>query len=196
MAFKICFATNNSHKISEIKHLFGGLLEIQSLKEIGCFEELPETGTTIEQNSLQKAQYVFEKYQVPCFADDSGLEVEVLDGEPGVNSAHYSGTRDDKANMELLLDKMKDFTNRKARFKTVITFVNSSVNEAFEGLVEGELLPQPRGSNGFGYDPIFIPNGYEKTFAEMTLDEKSEISHRKIAATKLFQFLNSSLAEY
>jgi XTP/dITP diphosphohydrolase len=188
---KICFATNNSKKIEEIKKLLDVGFEILSLQDIGCNEELPEDQQTIEGNSLQKAEYVFQHFKVACFADDTGLEVEALGGEPGVYSARYAGPlKKDSDNIELLLLNLKDKSNRKARFKTVITLIENNGNVVqFEGVVRGEIIDQRKGLGGFGYDPIFVPEGFNSTFAEISLDEKNKISHRGKAIQKLVDYL-------
>lgn len=182
------FATNNTHKIKEVKQILPSHFSILSLQEIGCNEELPETHSTIEANSMEKAAYVFQKYGFDCFAEDSGLEVFALSGEPGVNSAFYSGTREADANIRLLLHNMKFEQNRKAQFKTVFSLISSRRTDQFVGIVTGNILAEPKGSNGFGYDPVFVPDGYTQSFAEMTPVEKIAISHR----TKAFQ----SMTEY
>lgn len=167
---------------------------ILSLTDIGCFEELPETQETIEGNSLEKALYVFRKYKSSCFADDTGLEVEALNGAPGVYSARYAGEqRSSIDNMRLLLSNLSHHSNRRARFKTVITIVRAEEVKTFEGVISGTILGVPRGAGGFGYDPIFEPDGFQKTLAEMTLEEKNQISHRAIAVRKLVAFLQSLL---
>jgi XTP/dITP diphosphohydrolase len=190
---KLCFATNNEHKLSEAKDISGSEFEIVSLKEINCFEELPETRPTLEGNSLQKAEFVFQKYNVPCFADDTGLEVEVLNGEPGVFSARYAGEHKNSAdNIDLLLKKLDAQVNRKARFRTVITLLGLEARPVyFEGVVNGTITNKRKGEFGFGYDPVFIPEGYEKTYAEMNLQEKSLLSHRAIAVKKLGDYLKN-----
>ncbi len=189
---KLCFATNNKGKLQEIKALLEGKYEIVGLEEIGCREELPETSDTIEGNSLQKAQYVWERYQVSCFADDTGLEVPALNGEPGVYSARYAGPDcSPEDNMILLLHKMTEKPDRKAVFRTCITLLlNGSIHQ-FEGKAQGELLHVKQGEKGFGYDPIFKPEGHEKSFAEMTMQEKNEISHRGKAVRALVEFLKN-----
>lgn len=184
---KLCFATNNKHKLTEAKDIVGEDFQIVSLEEINCFEELPETCPTLEGNSLQKAEFVFNKFGIACFADDTGLEVDVLDGEPGVLSARYAGERkDSNENMDLLLKKLHHFQHRKAKFRTVITLVGlDPAPMFFEGIVHGRITHERKGGSGFGYDPIFIPDGYTKTYAEMTLQEKSQLSHRALAVQKL-----------
>jgi len=186
----LCFATNNLHKIQEVQAVVGNSISLVSLKDIGCFEELPEEQTTIEGNSLQKATYVFDKFSTACFADDSGLEVDALNGEPGVYSAMYAGPqRSHSDNIDKLLASLSGKTNRKAQFKTVITLVQESKIHQFIGLLNGTILTERRGSNGFGYDPIFKPDGYEISLAEMTLAEKNKISHRAKAIQQLIDFL-------
>lgn len=187
----LCFATRNQHKIQEISTQLGDNFKIISLDVLGCQEELPETTGTIEGNSKQKAQYIWENYQTDCFADDSGLEVEALHGAPGVDSAHYAGTRDFQANIDLLLKNLAGQSNRNAQFKTVITLVRSGLYHQFTGIVKGQILQTTQGTEGFGYDPIFRPEGYSQTFAEMTLAEKNKISHRALALKQLIDFLGS-----
>jgi XTP/dITP diphosphohydrolase len=188
---KICFATNNQNKIKEISSMIGDKHQIASLKDIGCLEELAETQDTIEGNSAQKATYVFDKYQIPCFADDTGLLVDELNGEPGVYSARYAGLpSNSEKNIDKLLSEMIFINNRAAHFKTVITFIDEKgVKNTFEGIIEGEISKIKSGKEGFGYDPIFVPKGHEKTFSEMTLEEKNKISHRAIATKKFIAFL-------
>ena len=187
---KLCFATNNVNKLLEIQALLGDEFSLSTLKDIGCEDDIPETRETIAENSLQKAEYVWNNFRIDCFADDTGLEVEALNGEPGVLSARYAGPqRDANDNMTLLLKKLSMQTNRNARFKTVITLVRNGDYKQFEGVVEGTIIFEKRGSFGFGYDPIFMPNGYETTFAEMSLEEKGQLSHRAIAFAKLVAFL-------
>jgi XTP/dITP diphosphohydrolase len=184
------FASNNPNKIKEIQLLLPQEITILSLKDIDCMEEIPETAPTIEGNAILKADYVTEKYGYSCFADDTGLEVEALNGEPGVFSARYAGEQknaDD--NMNKLLTNLADKENRKAQFKTVICLNLNGNQHVFEGIIKGEIINEKRGSEGFGYDPIFIPNGYDKTFAEMPIAEKSKISHRGLAVEKLVAFL-------
>jgi XTP/dITP diphosphohydrolase len=187
---KICFATNNKNKLKEIRAAVQSI-EIVGLSSIGCTEELPENQDTLEGNSLEKANYVFENYQENCFADDTGLEVESLSGSPGVYSARYAGEHNDsEANMQLLLQNMSGKVNRKAQFKTVITLILDNQTHQFEGICKGELAQGKVGVDGFGYDPIFIPEGYKITFAEMSMEEKNKISHRGIAVRELVAFLN------
>ena len=198
---KIVFATNNKNKLSEIREILGSNFEVMSLADIECHEDIPETGDTLLDNAIQKARYVFEKYGYDCFADDTGLEVDALDGEPGVHSARYAeGTdHDSNANMDKLLLKLGDNTHRTARFRTVIALLQKqesgesggegSVLHIFEGKVEGGIIDEKRGTEGFGYDPIFMPEGYDKTFAELGLDIKNHISHRARAVKKLADYL-------
>lgn len=186
----ICFATNNPHKTEEIRTRLGSFFLLKNLADIGCHEELPETQNTIEGNSLQKATYVFNKYHVPCFADDTGLEVEALGGEPGVYSARYAGEhKSNEDNIRLLLSKLDGVQHRKARFKTVITLAQEDGVFTFEGIINGTILHEKRGINGFGYDSVFKPDGFDHTFAEMDLSAKTLISHRAIAMKKLINFL-------
>ena len=189
----LCFATNNKHKLEEAKDIARDYFKIASLEEINCFEELPETMPTLEGNSLQKAEYVFQKYHVPCFADDTGLEVQSLNGEPGVYSARYAGEhKNSEDNINLLLTKLADKENRRAQFRTVITLLGLAPTPLyFEGTVPGIITRGRKGTGGFGYDPIFIPDGYDKTYAEMTLQEKSVLSHRAMALKKLELYLKN-----
>jgi XTP/dITP diphosphohydrolase len=188
---KICFATNNPKKIEEVKAALGQNFEIVSLHQIGCFEELPETGDTLDQNAFQKARYVKDNYGVDCFADDTGLEVEALGGAPGVYSGRFAGEpRSDERNMDLLLNKMEGHRNRNARFRTVIALILEGQEFSFEGIAEGEILEKRKGTGGFGYDPIFKPQGYNRTFAELNLSEKNEISHRGKAVNSLINFFS------
>ena len=189
---RLCFATNNVKKLGEIRALLDmdNSIRVVSLADIGCREELLETQNTLEGNSQQKARYVYQNYQTNCFADDTGLEVFSLDGEPGVYSARYAGVpKDDGANMDLLLKKMKVDTDRMAQFRTVITLIIDREEWQFEGIVKGRILEKSRGSQGFGYDPIFQPLGYSQTFAQMDMGKKNSISHRGIAVNKLVKHL-------
>ena len=207
---RIVFATNNHHKLSEIRSINGNSIEVLSLKDIGCDVDIPETGTTLEENALQKAQYIFDHYHIDCFADDTGLEVDALDGAPGVYSARYASmenlsqssqiSHDSEANMARLLKELGNNNNRKARFRTVIALIQkkdvcpcgcTSIKEIhkFEGIVEGEIIRERRGGEGFGYDPIFQPDGYDQTFAELGMEIKNRISHRARAVAKLAVFL-------
>jgi len=188
----LIIATNNRHKLEEIQAVLRDGISLKTLGDIGCTEELPEEKDTIEGNSLQKADYVYKNYHVDCFADDSGLEVEALNGAPGVHSAYYGGPQRSHAdNNNLLLKNLEDKSSRKARFKTIITLILDGNVHTFEGLVNGEILRAPKGDGGFGYDPLFQPEGYSKSLAEMSMDEKNEISHRAVAVRKLAIFLNS-----
>ena len=223
---KIVFATNNKHKLEEIRSILGKEFEVLSLNDIGCHEDIPETSDTLEGNAMQKAKYVFDKYGYDCFADDTGLEVEALGGEPGIYSARYAAldndnaeSHDSEANMTKLLHKLEGIENRKARFRTVIALItkthpqslpkggksdmsastngkeNPSLREGlrvgFEGIVEGTIIKERRGGEGFGYDPIFQPEGYDQTFAELGSEVKNQISHRARAVQKLVDFLNN-----
>ena len=191
---KIVFATNNKHKLEEIKDILGKDFEIVSLDEIGCHEDIPETGLTLEENARQKSTYIVEHYNHDCFADDTGLEVDALNGEPGVHSARYAeGTdHDSEANMRKLLSKMSNVKDRTARFRTVISLIINGVEHQFEGRVEGRIATEKHGTEGFGYDPIFIPEGYDKSFAELGEEVKNQISHRARAVKKLAKYLSSS----
>jgi XTP/dITP diphosphohydrolase len=190
MKTKLCFATNNAHKLEEIQAILGNSFELLSLKDIQCNEELPETGNTLEANSLQKAKYLYDHYQVDCFADDTGLEVHALGGEPGVYSARYAGEQRSHAdNVNLLLKNLVNKPDRSARFRTVITLIQNGEIHQFEGIVNGKIIEDLRGTEGFGYDPIFIPENYKRTFAEMDILEKGQISHRGRAFQKLVEFL-------
>ncbi|MCS5491135.1 non-canonical purine NTP diphosphatase [Algoriphagus limi] len=187
---KICFATNNPKKIEEVKAALEGEVEIVSLREIGCQEELPETGDTLDHNAFQKARYVKEHYGVDCFADDTGLEVEALQGAPGVYSGRYAGEpRSDERNVDLLLKNLEGKTDRKAQFRTVIALILDGKEYSFEGVAKGEIINQRRGYKGFGYDPVFVPEGKNETFAELSLEEKNKISHRGKAVAQLVDFL-------
>ena len=212
---KIVFATNNQHKLDEIRSILGDQFEVVSLADIGCHEDIPETGQTLEENALMKAEYVYNKYHLSCFADDTGLEVDALGGAPGVFSARYASmespvsptattaaSHDSEANMARLLRELENNNNRKARFRTVIALIEkkdvcpcgcTSVKQIhrFEGIVEGEIIRERRGGEGFGYDPIFQPEGYDKTFAELGADIKNHISHRARATQKLAEYLKS-----
>ena len=212
---KIVFATNNEHKLSEIRAILGPSFEVVSLADIGCHEDIPETGTTLEENALMKAEYIYNKYHLSCFADDTGLEVEALNGAPGVYSARYAAmattvpagspagiSHDSEANMTRLLRELANNNNRKARFRTVIALIEKKdvcpcgctsikVVHQFEGIVNGEITQEKSGAEGFGYDPIFRPDGYDKTFAELGLDIKNQISHRARATQKLAEYLKT-----
>ena len=193
----LVFASNNAHKLEEIRAILGNKFDVKSLKDIGCNVDIPETGTTFRENALQKARYVKEHFGFDCFADDSGLQVEALGGEPGVYSARYAvkngrqvtaGNKDD-ANMDVLLEKLAGDENRKACFRTCIALIYEGETHFFDGVVEGHIITEKRGDGGFGYDPLFVPAGYEKTFAEMGNEVKNNISHRAKAVEKLAEFL-------
>lgn len=190
----VIIATNNRHKLEEIQAILGNSISLKTLRDIGCTEELAEDQDTIEGNSLQKADYVYKHYHVDCFADDSGLEVEALNGAPGVISAMYAGPqRSHDDNIDLLLKNLAGKSNRRGRFRTIITLILDGKVHAFEGIVNGTILHERRGTDGFGYDPVFLPEGYSKTLAEMTMDEKNQISHRAVAVGKLANFLKAHL---
>ena len=193
----LVFASNNAHKLEEIRAILGNKFDVKSLKDIGCNVDIPETGTTFRENALQKARYVKEHFGFDCFAADSGLQVEALGGEPGVYSARYAvkngrqvtaGNKDD-ANMDVLLEKLAGEENRKACFRTCIALIYEGETHFFDGVVEGHIITEKRGDGGFGYDPLFVPDGYEKTFAEMGNEVKNNISHRAKAVEKLAEFL-------
>ena len=189
---KIVFATNNPNKLAEIKALVPDSIEIISLKEIGCYDELPETRDTLEGNALQKAEYVVNKYQIPCFSDDTGLLVDALNGEPGVYSARYAGLENSsEKNMNKLLKNLEGQTNRSASFETVVALILNGQNHIFNGSVVGEITVEKQGLDGFGYDPIFIPKNGKLTFAEMSKEAKGKISHRGRAVRKLITFLST-----
>ena len=190
---ELCFATNNQHKLDEVSCQLGNSFVLKTLHDIGCTDELPETSGTIAGNSRQKADYVWTHFSISCFADDSGLEVEALGGEPGVDSAHYSGSRDAQKNMEKLLGKLAGNSNRKAQFVTVFTLVLHGVEHQFEGRIGGQILTEPRGSRGFGYDPVFQPDGHNRTFAEMSGEEKNGMSHRSQALAKMIAYLEKQV---
>ena len=187
---KLVFATNNEHKVNEIKKLLGDTIELLSLNDIGCNDDIPEDQATLEGNAAQKSFFIYNKYGVNCFADDTGLEIEALNGEPGVYSARYAGEeRNPENNMNLVLDKLSIIKNRKARFRTVISLVIDGHETQFEGVVEGHILEEKRGKTGFGYDPIFLPEESNLSFAQMPLDEKNKISHRARAVQKLIEYI-------
>lgn len=189
---KIIFASNNTNKVKEIQNQVPSFIQVITLDEIGCTEDIEETGTTIEENAIIKANYITQKYGMPCFADDTGLEIEALNGEPGVYSARYAGEdKNADKNMDLVLEKMQNESNRKAQFKTVFALNINNEQHLFTGIVEGEIRKEKTGTNGFGYDPIFEPEQLGKTFAEMTLDEKNTLSHRGRAVNQLVNFLKN-----
>ena len=191
MKRKIVFATNNAHKLQEMRQIAGEAFEILSLADIDCLQELPETADTLEGNASMKAQYVFDHFGLDCFADDTGLEVDALNGAPGVHSARYATEgHDDLANTALLLRNLSGVANRAARFRTAIALIDDGQLRLFEGKVEGAIATARAGAGGFGYDPVFIPNGHNCSFAEMTPEQKNAISHRARAAKALFDYLN------
>lgn len=192
----LCFATNNRHKLEEVTAKLSAAFTISTLADIGCFDELPETSGTLVGNSRQKADYVFKHYGVSCFADDSGLEVDALNGEPGVDTAFYSGTRDANQNIALLLKNLAGETNRKARFITVITLLLHGLERQFTGVVEGRIAEAPQGTGGFGYDPVFIPDGHDQTFAELGGAVKNTISHRALAVEQLVAYLQEQIVGF
>lgn len=193
MKKKLVFATNNAHKLEEIRAILGDKVEVLSLKDIRCEADIPETADTLEGNAALKAEYIHAHYGMDCFADDTGLEVEALDGAPGVYSARYAGGEghDSEANMKKLLAELEGKENRKAQFRTAICLIEGGEKHLFEGVVKGEIIREKKGSSGFGYDPVFVPEGYAETFAEMGAEEKNRISHRARAVQKLCNYLNS-----
>lgn len=193
MKRKLVFATNNTHKLEEVREVVGDKFEILSLKEIGCHEDIDETGTTLEENALIKVRYVKEKYGYDCFGDDTGLEVDALDGAPGVYSARYAGGgHDAKANMRKLLKALDGISDRKARFRSVIALIIDGKEYLFNGKIEGSIIAEEKGTAGFGYDPVFMPDGYTQTFAELGNDIKNNISHRALAVKALCEFLEKA----
>lgn len=189
---QLIFATHNAHKANEVKNIVGELFDVKNLSEINFFDEIPETGKTFTENALQKAQYIYNKFNCNCFADDSGLAVDALNGAPGVLSARYAGEpSNSQRNTEKLLKALENENNRKAQFITVIAVILDKQTYFFEGIIHGTITDSPRGEGGFGYDPIFIPDGYNKTFAELPSDVKNQISHRAIAMEKFKQFINN-----
>lgn len=195
MIKKLVFATNNAHKLDEIRAILGDKIEVLSLKDINCDTDIPETADTLEGNAALKAEYIYKNYGLDCFADDTGLEVEALGGAPGVYSARYAGGdgHDSEANMRKLLQELDGEHNRKAQFRTAICFIEQGEEHLFEGIVKGSIIEQKRGASGFGYDPVFMPEGYEETFAEMGNAEKNKISHRARAVEKLCEYLNGKV---
>lgn len=189
---ELVFVTANTHKAAEVQKVVSKAIKIVSLKDINCNDDIEETANTFQGNALLKAKHVYNKYNKNCFADDSGLEVEALNNEPGVFSARYAGVpKSDKKNTAKLLKNLEGIENRKARFRTVIALILDGQEHLFEGIIEGTIAQQPIGTNGFGYDPVFVPDGYTKTFAQMTSEEKNQISHRAIAVSKMNEFLKS-----
>lgn len=199
----IVFATNNNHKLSEIQDILGSTIEVKSLKDIGCHVDIPETGTTLEENAQIKANYVWDNFQTMVFADDTGLEIDALNGEPGVYSARYAGGEghDSEANIQKVLANLQGIENRKARFRTVIAFIykdkktGNKTTKLIEGIVDGSIITEKRGEAGFGYDAIFVPEGYDKTFGELGMDIKNSISHRARAVQQFAKELQTYLEE-
>lgn len=189
-ASELVFATNNSHKLSEAQNYIGKRFELIPLANLGFYDDIPEDHETLEENALQKVRYIYSYFNRNCFADDTGLEVEALNGRPGVHSARYAGeSKDPKANIKKLLDELHGVKNRNARFRTVIALIIEGHEYIFEGIVDGKIIEDEKGADGFGYDPVFLPNGYNQTFAEMNLTQKNKISHRAQALAKLADFL-------
>lgn len=193
MKRKLVFATNNAHKLEEVAAILGDQVELLSLNDIGCQADIPETAETLEGNALLKSSYIYKNYHLDCFADDTGLEVEALNGAPGVYSARYAGGEghDAQANMLKLLHELDGKENRKAQFRTAISLILDGKEYFFEGVIKGEIIKEKRGDSGFGYDPVFMPEGYDRTFAELGNDIKNQISHRALAVQKLCEFLQS-----
>jgi len=193
---KLVFATNNAHKLEEVRAVLDNKIEIVSLNELGCYDDIPETADTLEGNALIKAEYVFNKFGMACIADDTGLEVEALNGEPGVYSARYGGEpHNAQKNMHKLLTNLKGVENRKARFRTVIVLKDAERELYFEGTIHGHISETPSGAAGFGYDPVFVPDGYNKSFAELGPELKNKISHRALAVESLIRFLKTNIVE-
>lgn len=189
---KIVFATNNAHKLDEVRQVVGQKFEVVSLRECGITEDIPENEPTLEGNALAKARYIFSRTGLDCFADDTGLEVDALGGEPGVRSARYATDgHDDEANKRLLLERLQGAESRAAQFRTAVALILGGEEYLFEGVVRGTITTEQQGEGGFGYDPLFVPEGYEKTFAQMSADEKNAISHRGRAVRKLAEFLQT-----
>ena len=193
MKRKLVFATNNAHKLEEVAAILGDQVELLSLNDIGCQTDIPETAETLEGNALLKSSYIYKNYHLDCFADDTGLEVEALNGAPGVYSARYAGGEghDAQANMLKLLHELDGKENRKAQFRTAISLILDGKEYFFKGVIKGEIIKEKRGDSGFGYDPVFMPKGYDRTFAELGNDIKNQISHRALAVQKLCEFLQS-----
>ena len=193
---KLVFATNNAHKLEEVRAVLENKIEIISLNELGCYDDIPETAVTLEGNALIKAEYVFNKFGMACIADDTGLEVEALNGEPGVYSARYGGEpHNAQKNIQKLLTNLKGVENRKARFRTVIVLKDAERELYFEGTIHGHISETPSGAAGFGYDPVFVPDGYNKSFAELGPELKNKISHRALAVESLIRFLKTNIVE-
>lgn len=192
MSRKLVFATNNAHKLEEIRAILGEKVEILSLQDIGCHADIPETADTLEGNAALKAEFIYQNYGMDCFADDTGLEVEALGGAPGIYSARYAGGEghDSEANMQKLLHELNGQANRNAQFRTAICLIEGGEERLFEGVVKGTIVEEKHGNSGFGYDPVFLPEGHSQTFAEMGNDEKNKISHRARAVQKLVDYLN------
>lgn len=190
---KLVFATNNRHKLDEVRAIVGDKVEVLSLNDIGCHDDIPETADTLQGNALIKARYIYEKFGVDCFADDTGLEVEALDGAPGVFSARYAGEEcDSEANMQKLLQNLTGKSNRNAQFRTVIALIIKGEEKLFNGIVKGTITEEKRGDSGFGYDPVFVPEGFSKSFAQMSGDMKNSISHRYRATLELSNYLKEN----
>jgi len=188
----LVFATNNEHKLQEIRSILGDSINLLSLKDIDCHEDIPETGSTLEANASQKARYIFEKYKINCFADDTGLEIPALNGEPGVYSARYAGDeKSSEKNMLKVLNNLTGITDRSAHFRTVISLIIDGEERLFEGIITGKIIESPKGNQGFGYDPIFVPDNYDMTFAELGNNVKNKISHRAKAVKKLADHLKT-----
>lgn len=190
---KLVFATNNRHKLDEVRAIVGDRVEVLSLNDIGCYDDIPETADTLQGNALIKARYIYEKFGVDCFADDTGLEVEALDGAPGVYSARYAGKEcDSEANMQKLLQNLTGKSNRNAQFRTVIALIIKGEEKLFNGIVKGTITEEKRGDSGFGYDPVFIPEGFSESFAQMSGEMKNSISHRYRATRELSNYLKEN----
>jgi len=189
MSRQLVFATHNQYKTEEVRQLLRDQYEVLNLNDIGCDTDIPETADTFAGNAELKSSFVVDNYQIDCFSDDSGLEVESLNNEPGIYSARYAGERGDAANMAFLLEKLQGVANRKAQFRTVISLIRNKEKFLFEGIIRGTIRENPTGTNGFGYDPVFQPDGYTQTFAEMDMEQKNQISHRALAMRKLIAFL-------
>ena len=190
---KLVFATNNRHKLDEVRAIVGDRVEVLSLNDIGCHDDIPETADTLQGNALIKARYIYEKFGVDCFADDTGLEVEALDGAPGVYSARYAGEEcDSEANMQKLLQNLTGKSNRNAQFRTVIALIIKGEEKLFNGIVKGTITEEKRGDSGFGYDPVFVPEGFSESFAQMSGDMKNSISHRYRATLELSNYLKEN----
>lgn len=189
---KIVFATNNAHKLDEVRQVVGDKFTLVSLRECGIVEDIPENEPTLEGNALAKARYIYERTGADCFADDTGLEVDALGGEPGVRSARYATDgHDDEANKRLLLERLQGVENRAAQFRTAVALIMGGQEYLFEGIVRGQIATEQHGEGGFGYDPLFVPEGYDRTFAQMSAEEKNAISHRGRAVRKLAEFLQN-----